>query len=273
MVTVAVAFFGAILSLVWTPYDPEAIEVTARLAGPSVAHILGTDSLGRDMVSQLLVGLRYSMVASVASMLLGLLPGAVLGLFAAFIGGPSDAWSMRAVDILFAFPAILTAILLTAIYGPGVQNAIAAIALFNFAVFARVTRGAALTIIHQPYVLAARALGIRTRHIILRHVLPNMAGVLIVQATIQLSVGILGEAGLSFLGLGVQPPAPSLGKMLAQAQTMVFLSPMQAVYPGAIIFLVVIAFNMVGDSLRDALDPTLTRQRVRVPASSSAVTE
>jgi peptide/nickel transport system permease protein len=252
---------AALLSLVWSPYAPGEIDIAHRLAGPSAAHWLGTDSLGRDIASQLLGGSRNSIVAGVVAVGIGLAAGVGLGCLAAARRGWVEELVMRASDFTFAFPALLTAIMLTAIYGPGLAMSIVAIGIFNIPVFARLTRAAANAVWSRDYVTAARAAGKGAWRITLDHVLPNIANVLIVQATIQFALAILAEAALSYLGLGTMPPQPSWGRMLNEAQTMLQTAPWLAVYPGVAIMLSVLGLNLLGDGLRDLLDPKLSRQR------------
>jgi peptide/nickel transport system permease protein len=251
----------AALSLVWTPYPYDAIDVPNKLAAPSAAYWLGTDSLGRDILSQLMVGAQNSIVVGLIAVGIGLGIGVALGCLAAARGGWLDELLMRAADFTFAFPALLTAIMLTAIYGPGLVMSILAIGIFNIPVFARIARASAQTVWAREFVLAARAGGKGAWRITLDHVLPNIANVLIVQATIQFAIAILAEAALSYLGLGTQPPQPSWGRMLNEAQTQMFQAPMLAVYPGLAIALSVLGLNLMGDGLRDLLDPKLARQR------------
>ncbi|MEQ8968234.1 MAG: ABC transporter permease [Azospirillaceae bacterium] len=252
----------ALVSLAWTPHDPEAISVTARLAPPGPGHWLGTDHFGRDILSMIMVGARNSLAVGAVAVGLGLAIGVPAGLLAASAGlyrrgALVDEAVGRATDLVFAFPALLTAVLLTATLGPGAVNAIIAIGIFNAAVFARVTRAAALQVHGREFVRAALALGRSRVDVTLRHVLPNILGAVIVQATIQFAIAILAEAALAYLGLGIRPPAPSWGKMLFDAQTWMFLSPMQAIVPGLAIALAVLGFNLLGDGLRDLLDPRL----------------
>lgn len=251
----------AVGSLWWSPYPPADIDIPNKLAPPSAAHWLGTDSLGRDIASQLWVGSQNSIVVGVVAVGIGLLAGTLLGALAAARPGWVDEAVMRFADFSFAFPALLSAIMLTAIYGPGLLTSIVAIGLFNIPVFARITRGAARSVWTRDYVLAARAAGKGRWRITLDHVLPNIASVLIVQATVQFAIAILAEAALSYLGLGTQPPQPSWGRMLNEAQTQMFQAPMLAVYPGAAIALAVLGLNLLGDGLRDLLDPRLARSR------------
>lgn len=252
---------AALLSLLWTPYPATEIDIPNKLLAPSAAHWFGTDSLGRDIASQLLVGAQASIMVGVLAVLIGFSCGTALGLVAAARRGWVEEGVMRLSDFTFAFPALLTAILLGAIYGPGLVTGIVAIGLFNIPVFARVTRAAANAIWAREFVLAARAAGKGRWRITIDHVLPNIASALIVQATNQFATAILAEAALSYLGLGTQPPTPSWGRMLNEAQTQMFQAPMLAVYPGVAIALAVLGLNLMGDGLRDLLDPKLARKR------------
>ena len=252
---------AAALSLVWSPYPPADIDIPNKLAAPSAAHWLGTDSLGRDIVSQLLVGAQNSIVVGVIAVGIGLGLGVFFGCLASARRGWVEELVMRAADFTFAFPALLSAIMLTAIYGPGLVMSIVAIGIFNIPVFARITRGAANAVWSREYVLAARTSGKGAVRITIDHVLPNIASQLIVQATISFATAILAEAALSYLGLGTQPPQPSWGRMLNEAQTQMFQAPMLAVYPGVAIVLSVLGLNLLGDGLRDLMDPKLARRR------------
>ena len=252
---------AALLSLVWAPYPPAEIDIPAKLQPPSWAHWLGTDSLGRDIASQLLVGAQNSIVVGVIAVGIGLVVGVALGCLASAKRGWVEELVMRASDFTFAFPALLSAIMLTAIYGPGLVMSIVAIGIFNIPVFARITRGAANAIWARDFITAARAAGKGPLAITLDHVLPNIANQLIVQATISFATAILAEAALSYLGLGTQPPQPSWGRMLNEAQSMMFQAPLLAVYPGVAIVLSVLGLNLMGDGLRDLMDPKLARRR------------
>ncbi|MBB4266662.1 ABC transporter permease [Roseospira visakhapatnamensis] len=251
----------AALSLVWTPHDPSVMAVAEKLRGPSATHPLGTDHFGRDTLSQLMAGARVSIAVSLIAVGLGAGLGVPLGLLAAARRGWVDEAVMRFNDLAFAFPVLLTAVLITALLGPGAVNAILAIALFNIPVFARVTRGAALGIWTRPFIQAARLAGRGRVRISLDHVLPNIGGTLIVQGTIQVALAILAEAGLSYLGLGSQPPDISWGRMLNESQTFLFLAPRLALLPGLAIVVTVLGLNLLGDALRDRLDPRLGRPR------------
>ena len=251
----------AALSFVWTPYPAAELDIPHKLQAPSAAHWLGTDSLGRDIVSLLIVGARNSIAVGVIAVGIGIGLGVALGLLAAARRGWVEELVMRASDFTFAFPALLSAIMLTAVYGPGLVTSIVAIGIFNVPVFARITRAAANGVWAREFVLAARACGQGAWRITLHHVLPNIAAILIVQATIQFAVAILAEAALSYLGLGTQPPQPSWGRMLNEAQQMLFQAPQLAVYPGVAIAIAVLGLNLMGDGLRDLLDPRLARLR------------
>jgi len=252
----------ALLSFFWTPYAIDVIAIPDRLQGPSAAHWLGTDQLGRDVASRIMVGARNSIAVGLVAVGIGVFFGVGLGAWAAARGGWVDDLVMRASDVIFAFPAIVSALLITALLGPGAVNAIIAIGIFNVPVFARVTRGAARQIWGLEYVRAGLAIGKGPLRVTLDHVLPNIASVLIVQGTIQFAVAILAEAALSYLGVGTQPPHPSWGRMLFDAQTMMVLDPTLAIFPGVAIALAVLGLNLLGDGLRDVLDPRLKPMRM-----------
>ncbi len=260
MLTLALGV-AALLSLWWTPYPVAEIDIPAKLQPPSASHWLGTDSLGRDIVSLLLVGAQNSIVVGLIAVGIGLVVGVALGCLASAKRGWVEELIMRASDFTFAFPALLSAIMLTAIYGPGLVMSIVAIGIFNIPVFARITRGAANAVWARDYITAARAAGKGPLAITWDHVLPNIASQLIVQASISFATAILAEAALSYLGLGTQPPQPSWGRMLNEAQMLMFQAPMLAVYPGVAIVLSVLGLNLMGDGLRDLMDPKLARQR------------
>ncbi len=253
----AALLVAAALSFVWTPYPPAAIDIPHKLASPSAAHWFGTDNLGRDVASQLLAGARISILVGVVAVGIGLVFGILLGLIAAFSGGVVEDAIMKLSDFVFAFPALLSAIMLTSAYGPGVVNAIIAIGVYNVPIIAKLTRATSNGVLAREYALAARAAGRGPLAIAFDHVLPNIAPALIVQATIQFAIAILAEAALSYLGLGAQPPQASWGRMLAEAQTVLYNAPGLAIYPGAAIALSVLGLNLLGDGLRDALDPKL----------------
>ncbi len=250
----------ALVSFVWTPYPINDLNIANRLQGSSWAHLLGTDQYGRDMLSMLMVGARTSIAVALVAASIGILVGVPLGLIAATRGGLLDESVMRFNDLIFAFPALLSAVMITAIFGPGALNAILAIGIFNIPVFARVARGGALAIKTREFILAARVAGKSELRITTEHILPNIANLLIVQGTIQFSLGVLAEAGLSYVGLGAQPPLASWGRMLNEAQTMMSIAPQLAIYPGLAIIITVLALNLLGDGLRDLLDPKLRRR-------------
>ena len=250
-----------VVSLFWTPYSVELLDIPHKLQGASTAHWLGTDHFGRDVFSMLMVGAWNSMLVSVFAIGFGAGIGVPLGALAAGKRGWVEETVMRFNDFAFAFPALLTAVMLSAVYGPGTINSVLAIGIFNIPVFARITRGSALSIYKREFILAARTSGKGEVRIAIDHILPNIASVLIVQGTIQFALGILAEAGLSYLGLGTQPPMPSWGKMLSESQTMMFFAPQLAILPGLAIVLTVLGLNLLGDGLRDILDPRLRRLR------------
>jgi peptide/nickel transport system permease protein len=253
----ALLVLTALISTVWTPEAPTRVRVALRLRGPLEAGLLGTDHFGRDVASLLMAGAWNSLAIAWPAVLLGAALGIAIGCAAAALRGWFDEIAMRMSDVVFAFPAVLSAIMIGALLGSGPQAAILAIAVFNVPVFARVTRSVALQVWTFDYIAAARSLGKRPLRITIEDVLPNIAGVLIVQITIQLALAILTEAGLSYLGLGVRPPNPSWGRMLSDAQTYLAQAPHLAIAPGVAIALSVLGLNLLGDGLRDALDPTL----------------
>ncbi|GGF34303.1 peptide ABC transporter permease [Youhaiella tibetensis] len=253
---------AAVVSFVWTPYDATLQDIPNKLKGPSMAHWLGTDHFGRDVLSMIMVGARTSIAVALVAVGIGAAIGTPLGLAAAARRGSLlDEVIMRANDLVFAFPALLIAILITAVFGPGAVNAIIAIGIFNIPVFARLSRGAALSLWQREFVMAARVSGKGAVRISAEHILPNILNTLVVQATIQFSLGILAEASLAYVGLGAQPPTPSWGKMLSDAQTMIGLAPHVALAPGLAIVLTVLGVNLMGDGLRDILDPQTRRSR------------
>lgn len=253
--------FAAALSWAWTPWSPYEIDMASKLQAPSAAHWLGTDPFGRDITSLLLVGARNSILVGVIAVSIGLVVGVGLGLLASAKRGWVEETIMRLADFTFAFPAILSAIMMTAVFGAGIVNSIIAIGIFNIPNFARVTRASANAVWAREYVLAARACGKGPWRITFEHVLPNISSVLMVQTTIRFAIAILAEAALSYLGLGTQPPQPSWGRMLAEAQTLLFQAPLLAVFPGVAIVVTVLGLNLLGDGLRDLMDPRLARKR------------
>lgn len=253
---------AAMVSYIWTPFDVTRLNIPDKLMTPNAVHWLGTDHFGRDIMSMLMVGARTSIAVAIVAVGIGMLLGVPLGLTAAALRGSwLDEFIMRGNDLVFAFPALLIAIMITAVFGPGAVNAIIAIGIFNIPVFARLTRAAALSLWTREFILAARVTGKGALRISLEHILPNIANLLIVQGTIQFSLGILAEAGLSYVGLGAQPPIPSWGRMLADSQTLITLAPHIALFPGMAIVLTVLGLNLLGDGLRDWLDPRLRHER------------
>jgi peptide/nickel transport system permease protein len=240
----------ALVALVWTPYDPATLSIADKLQPPSSRHWFGTDQLGRDTLSMIMAGAKNTVGVALLSAIIGLALGVPLGLAAAAEPGPADEILMRANDLVFAFPALLLAILITAVLGPGAANAIVAIGIFNIPVFARVTRGGALTLWTRDYTLAARVAGKGRLRISFEHLLPNLAGPLLIQGTIQFSLGVIAEAGLSYVGLGAQPPTPSWGRMLNDAQSLTALDPALALFPGFAVALLVLGLNLLGDGLK-----------------------
>ena len=253
--------FMAMASFIWTPYDVTNLDITEKLKPPHGSHWFGTDHFGRDIFSMIMIGARNSIAVALSAVFIGVGIGVPAGCWAAARGGFLDEVLMRGNDVVFAFPSLLSAAMIAAVFGPGALNAIIAIGIFNIPVFARLSRGAALSIWPRDFIMAARAAGKTKARITVEHIIPNMANVLIVQATIAFALGIILEAGLAYVGLGTQPPTPSWGKMLNEAQTMMSFAPHMAVIPGLAIVITVLGLNLLGDGLRDVLDPRLTRKR------------
>jgi peptide/nickel transport system permease protein len=248
----------ALTSLVWTPTDPGTMRIALRLRPPSADFWLGTDHFGRCIASMLMVGARNALLIGIVAVGIGLTIGLCIGMLAAqFAGRFFDEILMRALDFVFAFPVVLMAILILTYLGPGLGNAMIAIGIFNIPVFARLARGAALQVMARDFIRAARVAGCGRLSIVVRHVLPNIASLAIVQGSVQFATAILAEAGLSYLGIGTQPPNPSWGRMLNDAQTYLSLAPNLAIFPGVTIAISVLAFNLLGDGLRDLFDPRL----------------
>ena len=252
---VVVGLFGRALA----PYDPLGMDFGALFAPPSWTHPFGTDEFGRDIFSRVLYGARVSLQVAFIAVGISGSAGVLLGLTAGFLGGWVDELVMRIMDVLFAFPAVLLAITIMAILGRGVGNAMIAIAIVYVPIFARVTRGAVISVRGREYVTAARALGKSPFGIMLRHVLPNALGPIIVQTSLSLAFAILAEAALSFFGLGTQPPDPSWGRMLSEGRGFLRQAPWMGIFPGLAIMVSVMGFNFLGDGLRDLLDPRSSR--------------
>jgi peptide/nickel transport system permease protein len=261
LVLTGTMIFLALLSLFWTPHSPTEIVISQKLKPPSMSHWFGTDQFGRDILSMIMAGAQTSIVVGLIAVSLGAVIGVSLGLWAAARRGWTEDAIMRVSDLNMAFPVILIAILLTAGWGPGITNAILALGIYNISVFARQVRGAAIGMWEREFVLAARAAGKGDVAITFGHVLPNIISVIVVQATISFAIAILAEAALSYLGVGSQPPDPSWGRMLAESQKYIFFKPVIAVWPGLAIVLSVLGLNLIGDGLRDLVDPRLARRR------------
>lgn len=252
---------GALVSFIYTPYDPTLMDIRHRLEGPSQAHWLGTDHYGRDVFSRIMQGAVNSIIVGLVAVSIGMGFGVLLGSVAGYARGVPDEVIMRLSDLLYGFPAVLSAILITSVFGPGIINSMVAIGIFYIPIFARLTRASSLSVWGRDYITAARAAGRSDSSTMFRHVLPNIMAPLIVQGTVQFAVAILAEAGLSYLGLGTQPPKASWGQMLQDAQTFMGTSPGLAIFPGLAIGLAVLGFNLLGDGLRDTLDPKMIQSR------------
>lgn len=252
-----VVLIGALFAPWIASHDPLRQSIVERFQGPSGAHLLGTDNFGRDAFSRILYGTRTSLAVAFASVGFATLAGATIGLLAAFYGGWTDRILMRIMDVFLAFPIILLAIGILAVLGPGGQNTALAIGIVYTPIFARLARGPALSVLAWDYVAAARALGANGPRILARHVTPNVMAPIMVQTTLSLSTAILVEASLSFLGLGTQPPAPSLGLMLSDSRDYMLISPWVSIFSGLAILVASLGFNLFGDGLRDLLDPAL----------------
>ena len=252
----------AIVSAGYTPYPPNRMNLSARFQGPDGSHWFGTDQYGRDIFSRVMKGAINSITVGIVAVSIGMVLGILLGSLAAFYRGWVDETIMRVSDILYGFPAVLSAILITSLLGPGIMNSMIAIGIFNIPIFARLTRATSLSVWERDFVTSAKAIGRTNSGIIGEYILPNILSPLIVQATVQFAIAILAEAGLSYLGLGTQPPHASWGRMLNEAQTFMSTSPWLAVFPGCAIALAVLGFNLLGDGLRDILDPRTSRTRV-----------
>lgn len=251
---------AALLSFVWLPYDPNALDFAAQLTGPSTQHWLGADQFGRDLFSRVLVGARGTLYVGMIAVGLALTLGSLVGALAGYAGSLVDEVLMRLVDVLYAFPAILMALLLAAIYQPGTLTAMSAIGLATVPIFARLTRSSVLSLKHRDFVEAGRALGAGHTRLLGRYILPGAFGPIIVQASLSMAVAVLAEAALSFLGLGTPPDVPSWGNMLREAQGFLALSPYPALVPGLAIVWTVLGWSLLGDGLRDLIDPRSRRR-------------
>jgi peptide/nickel transport system permease protein len=249
--------FVSIFGPLFAPYSPTSMKMTKRLAPPSADFWLGTDDFGRDILSRMLHGAGASFQVGLFSVLIALIFGTLLGLLSGYVGGWVDTVIVSIMDILFAFPAVLLAIAIMAMLGPNLNNVILAIGIVNLPVFARLTRGSVISVKNLLYIEAARSTGVPDIVIVFRHVLPNILAPLIVQSSLTIAAAILTEASLSYLGLGNPPPAPSWGNMLSSGYGFIQTDPWPAIFPGFAIMLAVLGFNLIGDGLRDVLDPTI----------------
>lgn len=253
--------FMALVSFVWTPYDPTRVDAAQRLLGPSAEHWFGTDKFGRDVLSQILTGSRTTLFVGFVAVGVAAVIGVPFGILAAMAPRRLGELLMRGNDLMLAFPALLLAIMFSAVYGASTLTAMIAIGLATVPSFARVIRSGAMQVMSTEYVLAARSAGRRPFAIGLRHVLPNVSSLIIVQASVSFAIAVLAEAALSFLGFGTPPPTPSWGRMLQESQEMLFNAPRLAIFPGLAIALAVLGFNLLGDGLRDRFDPKLEDRR------------
>ncbi len=258
---VAVVVLSALVSFFWTPYDPVQAFPADRLQNSSPGHLMGTDRYGRDVFSGILYGARITLLVGLIAVGIALLIGTPLGILAGMRGGFTEEVSMRAADILLAFPALLVAIMFGAVFGASTTTAMVAIGIGTIPGFARVARSGTLQVMSTEYVLAARAASQNAFRIAVRHVLPNIAGIVVVQCSVSFAIAVLAEAALSFLGLGTPPPTPSWGRMLQESQQFLDTYPMLAVWPGVAIAIAVLGFNLLGDGLRDRFDPKLNGER------------
>ncbi len=264
-VVLGIVVFVAVAANWITPFGVNDVDVPSALRPPSADHWFGTDELGRDVLSRVLVATQASMRVAVVSVAFAVIVGVTVGIVAGYRGGWVDTVFMRVVDVMFAFPVLLLALAVVAILGPGTTTTILAVGIVYTPIFARVARASTLSVRVEPFVQMSRAMGTGNLYILTRHIVPNIAGPLIVQTSLSLAFAILSEAALSFLGLGIQPPQPSLGRMIFDSQGFVTMAWSMAVFPGAAIFVIVLAFNLVGDGLRDVLDP---KQRTMIEARS-----
>lgn len=261
LVLVGIIVVTALVSFVWTPYDPIAVNAPDRLQGPSAEHWFGTDKFGRDLFSGMLVGARITLFVGLISVGIALLVGTPLGIWAGIRGGWIEELIMRSSDIVLAFPALLLAIMAAAVFEPSTLTAMVAIGIATIPGFARVARSGTLQVMSTEYILAARAASQSRFRIAVRHVLPNIIGIVVVQCSVAFALAVLAEAALSFLGLGTPPPTPSWGRMLQESQQFLGTHPLLAIFPGAAIALAVLGFNLLGDGLRDRFDPKLNGNR------------
>lgn len=261
LILVGIVAAAALLSFIWTPFDPVQVDPGARLQGPGGEHLLGTDKYGRDIFSAMLYGARITLFVGVISVGIAILIGTPLGILAGIRGGWIEEVIMRTSDIALAFPALLLAIMFTAVFGASTLTAMVAIGISTVPGFARVARSGTLQVMSTEYVLAARASSQSRFRIAIRHVTPNIIGIVVVQCSVSFALAVLAEAGLSFLGLGTPPPTPSWGRMLQESQQFLGTQPLLAIWPGVAIAIAVMGFNLLGDGLRDRFDPKLNGSR------------
>ena len=261
LILIGLVAVAAMVSFFWTPYDPTQAMPADRLQGSSLAHLMGTDKYGRDVFSAMLYGARITLFVGVISVGIAILIGTPLGIIAGIRGGWIEEVIMRTSDIALAFPALLLAIMFSAVFGASTLTAMVAIGIATIPGFARVARSGTLQVMTTEYVLAARAASQSRFRIAMRHVLPNIIGMVVVQSSVSFALAVLAEAGLSFLGLGTPPPTPSWGRMLQESQQFLGTEPMLAVWPGIAIAIAVMGFNLLGDGLRDRFDPKLNGSR------------
>jgi peptide/nickel transport system permease protein len=251
LITIIISIFGPMMA----PFDPNAQDLVNKLNPPSNDHWFGTDNFGRDIFSRILHGTGITLLVGFASVALGATLGVLLGIISGYYGGKTDSIIMRCMDVLLAFPGILLALAIVSVLGGSIVNVVIAVAISSIPIFARIVRGSTLTVKKLEYIDAMRALGASDRRIIFKHIFPNITSPLIVQATLNIATAILSASGLSFLGLGAQPPTPEWGAMLSDGRNFLYNAPHVALFPGIAIIIVVLAFNLLGDGLRDALDP------------------
>jgi peptide/nickel transport system permease protein len=261
LVLIGLIVLTALASFAWTPYDPTEVDADARLVGPGAEHVLGADKFGRDVFSQLMWGARTTLFVGIVAVGVAAIVGTPLGILAGMFPRWADELVMRANDLLLAFPALLLAIMFGAVFGASTLTAMLAIGIATVPAFARIARGGTLQVMSREYVLAARAAGRSRFAIARRHVLPNIAPLLIVQSSVAFGIAVLAEAALSFLGFGTRPPNPSWGRMLQESQELLHSAPLLSLWPGLAIALAVLGFNLLGDGLRDHFDPRLDDRR------------
>jgi peptide/nickel transport system permease protein len=260
LVAVTALMFVALLAPWLSPFDPNVQDLESGLSGPSPSHLLGQDKLGRDLLSRLMHGARISVAVGLGTVSISLGIGLMAGALSGFLGGKTDHLFMRLADILLAFPGILLAIGITSVLGPSLRNVLIALSLLGWVGYARLIRGQVLKVKEMEFVQSARAVGSPPARLLLAHILPNALSPIVVEATFGIARAIVAEAGLSFLGLGVAPPAPSWGSMISEGRHFLFVAPHIATVPGLAIMVVVMAFNFIGDGLRDAMD---VREEIR----------